>query len=418
MKKWLCAILCVLIFSVMVTSVMAAPEEPVIIMQPQNPNYPEYSVAEYTVKVTGTNLTATWYIEWQGEVYNASDYTDGFEPWEAYAGETYGAVQEDANTFTFFFGGAEWQLNGATIWCVIEDGHYSITSQKAYINLGNPADPPEILDFPAQITVEQGGEAQIRCVARSIDETQLGYIWYETPTGNLPDIQAMDRGTEMGDCISCDTSVVGTRYYVCAVNTSAGGICYSSVVPVTVVPKSQAVEAPEILTDALPEAVAGQEYSTKISCSDPEAEFAVYYNPGKENDFEKTGLTLAKDGTLTGTPAEPGSYTFCICAAGDGGEEYAVYTLIVAQAAEEPSQGASEEPTSTGTEEPPENTKPADHAPIQPVQQESPHQQDDSQQDAPEGISWWVVVLIGIAAAGAGVGVAFLLIKRKPPKAA
>ena len=411
MKKLFCIILCVFMLCLSAAPVLAAPEEPVITMQPQSPNYPEYSVAYYTIKVSGTNLSATWYLDWQGETYNVSDYTNGFEPWEAYAGENYGPVQEDANTFSCFFAGIEQPLDGATLWCVIEDGHYSLTSQKAYITIGNPATPPEILDIPAQITVEQGETAEIRCVARSNDETQLEYIWYETSTGELRDIRAIDRGTEMGDYIFCDTSAVGTRYYVCAVNTSAGGMCYSSVVPVNVIPKS--VEPPQILTDALPEAVAGQEYNVKINCSDPEAQFAVYYNPGKANDFEKTGLTLAADGTIYGTPSAPGSYGFCICAAGAGGEEYAVYTLTVA----EPTQEGTEEPTSAGTEETPEITDPSTQAPTEPVQEETSQQgtpqQGNQQQESPKGMPWWTAVLIGVAAAGAGVGVAVLLVKRK-----
>lgn len=389
---------------------MAAPEEPVITMQPQSPNYPEYSVAYYTVKVSGTNLSATWYLEWQGETYNVSDYTNGFEPWEAYAGETYGPIQQDANTFSCFFAGIEHQLNGATLWCVIEDGHYSLTSQKAYITIGNPSTPPEILDIPAQITVEQGGAAEIRCVARSNDESQLGYIWYETATGQLPDIQAMDRGTELGDCILCDTSKVGTRYYVCAVNTSNGGITYSSVVPVTVVEKTVTVPETAIQTTSLPDAVAGEPYSVSIKCNDPAAEISLYYNPGSSNDFDKTGLTLGKDGSVSGIPSAAGSYTFCVCAAGAGGEDYAVYTLTVAQAAEKPGQEPSEAPASAGTEEIPEITEPSAQAP---AQQDTPPQQDDPQKETPKGMPWWAVVLIGVAAAGAGVGVAVLLVKKK-----
>lgn len=239
MKKAFCLLLILLLCAVVVLPALAANDGPVITLQPQNPNYPEYSVATYTVKATGSNLKATWYMEWNGKTYEISKTGGSRQAWEDYAGETYGAEKVDNNTFRFFFGGIEWQLNGATIWCVIEDGHYDVTSQKAYISIGNPADPPEILEIPAQITIEKGNKAKIKCVARSTDNTELGYIWYETTTGKLEDIQAMDRGTEIGDTLTCDTGKIGTRYYVCAVNTSAGAICYSSVIPVTVTEKQQ-----------------------------------------------------------------------------------------------------------------------------------------------------------------------------------
>lgn len=410
-KKLLSLLLCVLLVGLLAFGVMAAPEEPVIIMQPQSPNYPEYSVAYYTVKVSGTNLRATWYLEWEGKTYNVSDYTNAMEPWEAYAGENYGPVQEDANTFSCFFAGIEHPLNGATLWCEIEDGHYLVTSQKAYINLGNPATPPTILEFPAQITVEQGAAAEIRCVARSNDETQLGYIWYETATGKLENIQAMDRGTEVGDCLQCDTSQLGTRYYVCAVKTSAGGICYSSVVPVTVTPKT--AEEPKILTDTLPEGTAGQPYNAKLACSDPEAEFSVYYNPGKANDFEKTGLSLAKDGTLSGTPTAAGSYGFCICAAGAGGEDYMVYTLNVREAEQETTEATETTDATDATVPPTTEETPVATAPTETVPQPTEQQDPDTE---PAGLPWWMLVLTGVVAATVGVAVALLLVRKKPGK--
>lgn len=418
MKKYISFIICVLLLCTLITPVLAAPEGPVITLQPQSPNYPEYSVAEYTVKATGSNLTASWYMEWEGKTYNISDYTNGYEPWEDYAGETYGAEKLDANTFRFSFWGIEHPLNGATIWCVIEDGHYSVTSQKAYINMGNPATPPTIVDIPAQITVEQGQKAKIYCNARSNDGTELGYIWYETSTGDLRDIQALDRGTEIGDTLSCDTSKVGTRYYVCAVNTSQGGMCYSSVVPVTVTPKASVAE-PQILTDTLPEAVAGETYSAKLQCSDPKAEFSVYYNPGKGNDFEATGLTLTKDGKITGTPKAAGEYEFCVCASGEGGEDYRVYTLRVQEAA--PQEPATTEPPVT--EEPTVQETPQD-TPIPPEASSNlPTTQDPDKEDAeiifvekkdrPGETPWWLFLLIGVGGAGIGVAVAVLIVKKK-----
>ena len=104
MKKILSIVFAAVLLAALAVPAAAAPEGPQITLQPQNYQYPEYSVAMYTVKATGTNLRATWYLEFEGTTYNISDYTNGIEPWEYYAGESYGPVQ-DGNTFICFFSG-------------------------------------------------------------------------------------------------------------------------------------------------------------------------------------------------------------------------------------------------------------------------------------------------------------------------
>ena len=161
--------LLVIMCSMLTIPAMAASEEPVITLQPQSPNYPEYSVAIYTVKAEGTNLQATWYMEWLGKTYTISDIGGAMQDWEPYAGESYGARKLDDNTFIFVFEGIEYDLDGAYIWCVIEDGHYSVTSQKNRISVGNENMPPEIVSIPSELTVEQGDLAEIRCVAKTTE---------------------------------------------------------------------------------------------------------------------------------------------------------------------------------------------------------------------------------------------------------
>ena len=245
MKKLVCLILVVLLSCLLVMPTMAAPEGPVITLQPQSPNYPHYSVAIYTVKAEGTNLQATWYMDWLGKTYTISDIGGAMQDWEPYAGEAYGARKLDDNTFAFIFEGIELDLDGAYIWCVIEDGHYDVTSQKIRISVGNENMPPEIVSIPSQLTVQQGAEAEIRCVAKSPDDSQLSFLWYETDTGKLEDIRAVNRGTETADYLLCDTSEAGTRYYICMVETANGGMTYSSVVSVTVVEKQPEPTQPQ-----------------------------------------------------------------------------------------------------------------------------------------------------------------------------
>jgi hypothetical protein len=124
---------------------------------------------------------------------------------------------------------------------------------------------------------------------------------------------------------------------------------------ITVVPASGAGGSgdmpPAITLKSLPTAYVGEEYYVRIDCGDLDAEFCEYYNPGKPNDLSKTGLTLAKNGVLSGTPKKAGSYTFTICAANEQGEDYATYTLIVKEAAENPTK-ETEPPTEAPTETP------------------------------------------------------------------
>lgn len=404
MKKVISLLLIVLLCGMLAVPALAAPEGPVITMQPQSPNYPEYSVAIYTVKATGTNLTATWYIEYQGKTYNASRIGGTMQPWEAYAGESYGAKKLDDNTFCFVFEGIEDELSGAEIWCEIEDGHYNVVSQVGHITVGNYGSPPEILSIPASITVKRGEEAEIRCIAKSSDGSQLNFLWYETGSGKFEDMQAIDRGAETGDYMFCDTRTVGTRYYVCGITTSGGGMAYSSMVEVNVVAETTTAAAPKIQTETLPNAVVGTQYSVQLKCTDPDAEFFPYYNPGTQNDLEEgSWLGLSIDGWLMGTPTKAGTYSFSICAMGAGGEDYGVYTLTVVEAdsqeTTEPTTGTTQttEPTTTELE----NVT-------------TPTTEPTTQTEQPEKATpWWVLVLVGLGAAGIGVGVAVILIKKK-----
>ncbi len=362
MKRILCLILLFLMVCLMAMPAMAASDKPVITMQPQSPNNPEYSVAIYMVKATGTNLTATWYMEWMGETYNLSDISNGFEPWEAYAGETYGPVQNDANTFSCHFAGIEDDLNGASIWCVIEDGHYDVISQKARILVGNSNMPPEIVDIPSMLTVEQGAEAEIRCIAKSSDGSQLSYLWYETDTGRLEDMRAVNRGTETSDYMFCDTSVVGTRNYICMVETSAGGIAYSSVVPVTVTEKKVVETVPQEPSVNTPETSAPSQQETPSLA--PEAD--------ESSQQESTAPTP--------------------------------------DTSKSPEQNSPDLAPETNESSQPQTSEPEDTIPT-----EGPATGTDTKEEQPHktAFPWWGIVIIAVVAAGAGFGIAVIITKKK-----
>lgn len=396
MKRTTAFLLVCLLLCMLVMPVSAAPEGPQITLQPQNYHYPEYSVAIYTVKATGTNLTATWYLSWQGNTYNISDYTNAFEPWEAYAGESYGPNKVDANTFICFFAGIEEELSGAEIWCVIEDGHYDVTSARAIITVQGTVSPPEILDIPASVTAAQGDPIELRCISRSNSGAQLSFQWYETSTGKLPNIQALIG--EDSDYIFCNSDTAGTRYYVCCVTDTNGGMAYSSVVPVTVTAGSSDPEM-QIQTKSLPDAVVGENYQCKLSCNDPSGSFLEYYNPGKANDFSKTGLTLSNN-VISGAPQKAGTFTFTLCAAGDYGEDYAVYTLTVKEAPQEPEETIPE-PTEATEVDPTESAEnePTEAEPAQNAEPTQPSKPDSGKFHMP----WWGYLMIVLSIIGLGV---------------
>ncbi len=95
---------------------------------------------------------------------------------------------------------------------------------------------------------------------------------------------------------------------------------------------SLGIAAPEIVTYNLPEATEGEEYYVRLDCTDPNATFGIYYNPGSYNQFSDTSLNLTMYGEIEGCPAEAGTYIFTVCAYGEGGEGYMTYTLVVNEA--------------------------------------------------------------------------------------
>lgn len=349
MRKTIAIFLCVLLLAGLSVNVWAAPEEPVITMQPQSPNYPNYSVAIYTVKVEGTNLMATWYMEWMGKTYTISNIGGTMQDWEPYAGEAYGAKKLDDNTFAFIFEGIEYDLDGAYIWCVIEDGHYDVTSQKVRISVGNSNTPPEIVSIPVQVTVAQGEEAEIRCVAKSSDGSQLSFLWYETDTGRMEDMRAVNRGTETSDYLFCDTSSLGTRNYICMVKTSDGGVAYSSLVPVTVIEKTVAQQEPA---------------ETQAATSPPtEPPTAQTQPPAPAENIQDTTV-----------PTETGSMDTSVPMDSSGMD----------------------------TSVPTEATNPT----------EVPTKDSEDPTPSNDGLPWWSLALIAFVGTGAGVGTAVLLIRK------
>ena len=319
MKRSICLLtIAALICSLFCINAFAATDEPIITLDPQRPTYPDQSVAIYTVKAEGKNLQAFWYMSWEGSVYDLSK-AGGSEqqPWEAYAGEAYGPRKLDDNTFIYIFEGIGSELNGAQLWCTVEDGHYSVTSKQTEIFVGGEKMPPEITEFPTELSVEQGDLAEIRCVAKSVDGSQLSFTWYETDSGNIQDIRAVNRGTETNDTLVLDTETTSSRSYICKVESANGGVTYSSTVRVLVAAKTP---------------LTGDPSSSEVSSEETPSDTTDTIGADKEDPEEST--------SSEGTGSDNGGY----------------------------SEG---------------------------------------------GFPWWGILLIAVAAAGAGFGVTFFIIKKK-----
>lgn len=353
-----------------------AADMPVIVRQPQNPDYPAGSVAGYSVTADRTDLTCKWFIDYQGVIYDIA-LADGTQPWEAFAGASCNAAVQ-GNTYSVFFNGIEEGLSGSGIYAELSDGQHTVRSEMAMISVGASAMPPQ-LTVVSSLEVYEGESASLYCAATAGEGETLKYVWYETVSGKLPDIVAINRGEETQDTLTCDTTAVGTRYYVCGVETSAGGRAFTNVIPVTVLAKGTETEPPVITTEALPDGTVGKAYSTKITCSDGDAVFTIVKESGSA--FNDLGIYITQHGDLEGTPMTAGLYTFTVEAKGEGGTASKTYKLEV------------------------QDVPAAPDTPADPV---TPDKDKDQ-----TGIPVWGIVLIAVGAAGVGGGVVFAALNKK-----
>ena len=285
------ALATILILSAIALPVYAA-KAPVIINQPSNLNFPESSVASWSVEANGVGLQYHWYIIFDGKTYDTQKSYEENKAWAGYAIEGYGP-DEEGNVF--YINGILPEISGAQIYCDVSTAGGTVSSRAAYISVieAGKSMPPEII-VQASFTTEPDSVLDIFCYADDPKDGTLSYMWYETSSGKLEDIIAINRGEETDSTLQCDTGKIGTRYYVCMVTTSKGGSGYSSVIEVNVAERK--VIIPVITTTSLPDAVVGEYYSIKLGSNDETAEFALYNDPDKINQMDDTGLDLNTEG--------------------------------------------------------------------------------------------------------------------------
>ncbi len=168
----------------------------------------------------------------------------------------------------------------------------------------------------------------------------------------------------------------------------------------------------KIITESLPSATVGAAYDITLECSDPNASFGIYYNPGKSNEFDGTGLKMADNGRIFGTPTKAGTYTFWVGAYGTSEDHYKEFTLTVLSAPTTPA------PTTPETAEPevtvPTETTEAESGGKKPTGNKGDKDsnvnpgakpgKEDTQEQVPttgkqesNGVSmpWWTIAMIG-----------------------
>ena len=153
--------------------------------------------------------------------------------------------------------------------------------------------------------------------------------------------------------------------------------------------------APEITTKSLDEATVGEKYYVKLECSDPDGVFSEIMG----SQLSEFGLCLTQHGEIEGTPTKTGNCHINVLVVSEGGGENSVSFDLTVKAETEPSQATTATtPTTTPHTETESTTQTQTQTPATPKE---------------EAFPWWgygVIILGGITT---GIGITFILIKRK-----
>ena len=157
---------------------------------------------------------------------------------------------------------------------------------------------------------------------------------------------------------------------------------------------------PEITTKSLADATVGKEYYVKLECSDPDAVFSEFMGC----QLGEFGLCLTQHGEIEGTPTKAGNCHINIQIVSEGGGENSVSFDLTVKAEADPPQTT---PTTTPETEPEHTNGAPSEAPSAEPQTQIPAAPKE------ETFPWWgygVIILGGVVV---GIGIAFILIKRK-----
>lgn len=160
--------------------------------------------------------------------------------------------------------------------------------------------------------------------------------------------------------------------------------------------------APEITTKSLADATVGKEYYVKLECSDPDAVFSEFMG----SQLSEFGLCLTQHGEIEGTPTKAGNCHINIRVVSEGGGENSVSFDLTVNAEAEPPQTT---PTTTPQTEP-ESTN---NVPPEATSAATQLQTQVSAAPKEDAFPWWGYAVIILGGMTAGIGIAFILGKRK-----
>ena len=167
---------------------------------------------------------------------------------------------------------------------------------------------------------------------------------------------------------------------------------------------------PEITDETLPDGKVGQPYYLRLDCTDPDVVFSLFRSSLPD------GLYLTQHGEIEGTPTKAGFWHVVIMVTPEGGEDYANTKAFEMTIAEEDSgyTAPTTDPTAPDTTDKPTDpdtgSKP-DSGTDSSDPTTDPTDKTDGQTD--KGMPGWSIPVIAVVAAGAGVGITLVVLKKK-----
>ena len=163
---------------------------------------------------------------------------------------------------------------------------------------------------------------------------------------------------------------------------------------------------PQVTTQSLPDASVGKSYYIRLECSDPDGVFSEIMG----SQLSEFGLYLTQHGEIEGTPTKTGNCHINVLVVSEGGGENSVSFDLTVEAENEPPQTTpTTVPTTTPQTEPEStNSAPSDAAP-----KETQTQAQMPATPKEDAFPWWGYAVIILSGMTAGIGIAFMLIKRK-----
>ena len=167
---------------------------------------------------------------------------------------------------------------------------------------------------------------------------------------------------------------------------------------------------PEITTKSLAEATVGKEYYVKLECSDPDAVFSEFMG----SQLSEFGLCLTQHGEIEGTPTKTGNCHINVLVVSEGGGENSFsFDLTVKAETKPPQTTPATVPTTAPETEPQTEPQTTNSVPTEATPAETQPQTQIPTASKEDAFPWWGYAVIILGGMTAGIGIAFILIKRK-----